>query len=585
MPNGGKNPRSAAAATLLSDPDKTDPNAHLDPPVESAAGYAHDVEDEFTDAGEATRHFRLVFTSGPRAGTSIPLNPGEFHIGRSAENEIPIPDVSISRHHARLVRRGDSFQLFDLGSGNGTLVNKVRVETAALRAGDEISLGDSMLRLEEIAAEPPGVEPTPGPRAVAPTSAPSAAPPAPAPAPAASMPPQRKLLYIVIAAILVMFAGLGVLKARRGESVGPSASPGGKTLRGAAALLAEGRQFAREGKWADALAKFEEAAEFDPDDPAASRNVEGARFELRHQQRLQKAGTLIQAGEFVDARETLAQIDPRSDVHPQVAKVEKQLVTALDRSAEEAMTLAKDGSKDEARALVEKVLAFDPHHGRATEVKQFLDRPPPKPKTTQPVVVKVDPTPVKPKLPGGPAVDAYLAGDLQEALRLIEGATDPEGQRILRSMRMVDAAFREGKQKAVEKRASEAARALAKAFEADAQIAKGRPSPLGAEIGRLLAQQEYLLGVDARGDDALPRRTEHFRTALKADPTNALAKKQLDDAEKRAVQLYLDGYTGQSTNAEQSCRLFRIVIRALPPGHEYHVKASDRLERSCTQRQ
>src|SRR5262249_17175536 len=55
---------------------------------------------------------------------------------------------SISRHHAELVRRGERFFLRDLGSQNGTFVNRARVtEEVEIRPGDQIAVGHAMLRI------------------------------------------------------------------------------------------------------------------------------------------------------------------------------------------------------------------------------------------------------------------------------------------------------------------------------------------------------------------------------------------------------------------------------------------------------
>jgi pSer/pThr/pTyr-binding forkhead associated (FHA) protein len=69
-------------------------------------------------------------------------------IGRAATSDVVLGDSKVSRFHARLECEGRSFRLVDLGSANGTRVNGVRVERAALAAGDVIGLGDSTLRYE-----------------------------------------------------------------------------------------------------------------------------------------------------------------------------------------------------------------------------------------------------------------------------------------------------------------------------------------------------------------------------------------------------------------------------------------------------
>ena len=89
---------------------------------------------------------RLLVVSGPRAGIVVALGHGELTFGRGWDNDVVLPDVSVSRRHALLRRDGREYVLLDQGSGNGTSVNGRAVEKVRLRDGDEISLGDSVVR-------------------------------------------------------------------------------------------------------------------------------------------------------------------------------------------------------------------------------------------------------------------------------------------------------------------------------------------------------------------------------------------------------------------------------------------------------
>jgi pSer/pThr/pTyr-binding forkhead associated (FHA) protein len=64
-------------------------------------------------------------------------------MGRGEENDIVVPHASISRSHARLLRRDGSYELTDLNSTNGTWVNNQPVHgSVPVRSGAEIRLGD-----------------------------------------------------------------------------------------------------------------------------------------------------------------------------------------------------------------------------------------------------------------------------------------------------------------------------------------------------------------------------------------------------------------------------------------------------------
>ena len=89
-------------------------------------------------------HGKLVVVAGPHAGREHLLFEPITCIGRTDENDITLPDVSVSRHHARLKRQDDaSYVVTDLDSSNGTLLQGRRIHQSA-RAwhGDRVQFGN-----------------------------------------------------------------------------------------------------------------------------------------------------------------------------------------------------------------------------------------------------------------------------------------------------------------------------------------------------------------------------------------------------------------------------------------------------------
>jgi transcriptional regulator with GAF, ATPase, and Fis domain len=87
---------------------------------------------------------RLLVTAGPLRDSTIPLPDGEATLGRDPTNAVAVVDPSVSRKHCLLRREEDGrFQIKDLDSRNGTLVNGLAVKEQWLRHGDEIATGDS----------------------------------------------------------------------------------------------------------------------------------------------------------------------------------------------------------------------------------------------------------------------------------------------------------------------------------------------------------------------------------------------------------------------------------------------------------
>jgi hypothetical protein len=104
--------------------------------------------DEASEEGESlltslgiTGPALVVRSGGGMAGQSFQPPDGRTLVGRSPECAIFLDDVTVSRRHAEIVREGDSFTIRDLGSLNGTYVNRKRIESAILEDDDEVQVG------------------------------------------------------------------------------------------------------------------------------------------------------------------------------------------------------------------------------------------------------------------------------------------------------------------------------------------------------------------------------------------------------------------------------------------------------------
>ena len=83
----------------------------------------------------------LIMQRGPSAGARFLLDADRTVAGRSPSADIFLDDVTVSRKHVEFVREGDGFLVRDVGSLNGTYVNRERIERAVLRSGDEVQIG------------------------------------------------------------------------------------------------------------------------------------------------------------------------------------------------------------------------------------------------------------------------------------------------------------------------------------------------------------------------------------------------------------------------------------------------------------
>ena len=83
----------------------------------------------------------LVVKRGPNAGSRFLLDSDLTTAGRHPESDIFLDDVTVSRRHAEFYRHPRGFTVRDVGSLNGTYVNRERIEEADLSDGDEVQVG------------------------------------------------------------------------------------------------------------------------------------------------------------------------------------------------------------------------------------------------------------------------------------------------------------------------------------------------------------------------------------------------------------------------------------------------------------
>jgi hypothetical protein len=106
-------------------------------------------------------HARLTINRGRAAGKEFPVHEDEAYIGRWDADSGIFPDVDldaddpeakVSRRHARITRRGSQYFIEDLGSTNGTFINRGRRllpgDRQPLNDGDEIIIGKTFLRFQ-----------------------------------------------------------------------------------------------------------------------------------------------------------------------------------------------------------------------------------------------------------------------------------------------------------------------------------------------------------------------------------------------------------------------------------------------------
>jgi pSer/pThr/pTyr-binding forkhead associated (FHA) protein len=129
-PPAGEVTGEATATIQISSADKVETSDRALNPVDAAAVDALPVG-----------HALLVVQKGPGAGSRFLLDQDVVNAGRHPDSEIFLDDVTVSRRHAVFDRSGDQFTVSDVGSLNGTYVNRDRIEKVQLTDGDEVQIG------------------------------------------------------------------------------------------------------------------------------------------------------------------------------------------------------------------------------------------------------------------------------------------------------------------------------------------------------------------------------------------------------------------------------------------------------------
>ncbi len=140
---GHRNPPGAtfcSSCGAVVEPGEGDETTVTFAPVEAAGEVAD--EEVTVSLGEFPGSTAMVVVKrGPNAGSKYMLDADVTGAGRHPDSDIFLDDITVSRRHAEIARTREGFVVRDVGSLNGTYLNRERIDEAHLRNGDELQIG------------------------------------------------------------------------------------------------------------------------------------------------------------------------------------------------------------------------------------------------------------------------------------------------------------------------------------------------------------------------------------------------------------------------------------------------------------
>jgi pSer/pThr/pTyr-binding forkhead associated (FHA) protein len=325
---------------------------------------------------------RLLIIGGNNRGREYPVGPGDASIGRGVDNSIILADIAVSRKHTMVCLEGNQWVVRDLGSGNGTLLNGRRVESHVLRDGDQLELGNTLLRFinpQESAAQLADQATVLRPHDPRGTDRLQAAPAAAVSQPAQAVQAagvvapdrdrrasrRRKLLIFGSLAVVLLLGGMLVLKKFLVARKQQQASASGEAVKSpdevAAQEFQEGTTRYRARDWEKARAHFLKVLTLAPTFDQAKRYADQAAAEMAARDALERAKNSLGAKDFKTARLELSKI-PSTSVYAAEGLKQKQRVDGaqLTDLLKKARAFKDDGNPDAALEEVKKARELAP---------------------------------------------------------------------------------------------------------------------------------------------------------------------------------------------------------------------------------
>jgi pSer/pThr/pTyr-binding forkhead associated (FHA) protein/tetratricopeptide (TPR) repeat protein len=575
---------------------------------------------------------RLLIIGGNNRGKEYPLLMGDNSLGRGVDNNVILADIAVSRKHTLVCYEAGGYVVRDLGSGNGTLLNSKRVDSHPLQDGDQLELGNTLLRfvspVQPAPAAPANIgaisklETVVTPRGMAEEMRMTAdvAQPLVANGTAAVQQATRresrgikglnrtmKLLIFGGGAVVVLFGLMIGLKLGLSGDKGTTSAGGSATKAAArppdeiaAQEFQEGTTQYRARNWEKARMHFLKVLKLAPSFDQARHYADQASVEITAASALDRAKNSLKARDYKTVRSELSKIPSTStyagDARTLKQKVDDEQVAKL---LDAAKTLKAAGDNEGAMGKVKEARALAPTNKEVLELHNQLSgsttavavkrptagrrRPRPyrssptarprKPRTRPRSVPKATPIKVR----GGKAkvvLNLYRQRQWGQAFKEAKTyAGGLSGRRKGQADKLAAAVHKVGQSW---NRAEHMSKTSAKlkyyqlALKYDAKIPR---APHQRTLKKLIASTATKVATDAISKKKYTSAYAAVKLAERYGSGNPLVGKVKKSLEAKAMQIFTKGYTMRSSNKAVARRQWQQVLRMVPPSSKAYQKA------------
>ncbi len=346
-------------------------------------------------------------------------------------------------------------------------------------------------------------------------------------------------------------------------------------------VFQDGKNLVRAGKWKEAMAKFQEVKEAEPDHEGLADYLRLAETEIPAEENLALAEKALADNRLGDAATAIAKISPNTQQYDRLRTLKDSFSQKLPQRAVEAAaqlnsaaTLARTdrpaaiAQTEQVIATLKDLLVADPENRDAKSLQEPAER--------QLQALKDLGKPPPPPPPADPAVKAvslFRAGDINGAVPLLDECAGKSGK--CRELAKQVREFNEG-YKRVE---SLDLPRLEKLLYLDGKITGGGQSQLGAVVGKRAANFYYKQATNAKSAGKWTAVVEFADKALKADGNHQAARNLRDEARSKASDIYLQCYSIKDTDPDTASTCFKDFMRMVGPSHDKYAAAKNWVEK------